>query len=80
MRLDQFLSRVGIVKKRTVAKEMAENGLIKLNGRPAKPAATVAAGDIIMIGGSRPAVVEIKKVPSGSVRKEERENYFHKLN
>jgi ribosomal 50S subunit-recycling heat shock protein len=80
MRLDQYLPKVGLVKRRTVAKEMAENGLIKINGRRSKPSSEVKIGDIIGISGSRPTTVEVREIPKGSVRKEERDNYFKKLN
>ncbi|MEW5924098.1 MAG: S4 domain-containing protein [Candidatus Zixiibacteriota bacterium] len=79
MRLDIFLSKVGAVKRRVLAKEMADSGLIKVNGRRFKPAGEVRTGDIISIGGSRPLTIEIKNIPAGNVKKEERENYYRKL-
>ena len=60
MRLDLYLSRVGIIKRRSIAKEMA----------------TIKTGDIIQIGGNRPTTVEIKEIPVGNVKKEAREDYF----
>ena len=33
MRVDDYLSTVGLIKRRTVAKEMADNGLVEVNGR-----------------------------------------------
>jgi len=79
MRLDQYLSKLGVIKRRTVAKEMADSGLIKLNSRRAKPAADVNIGDIISIGGNRQITIEIINIPSGNVKKEEREEYYRKL-
>lgn len=79
MRLDLFLSKVGLVKRRTVAKELADNGRIKINGNAAKAGKEVRAGDIIQIGGNRPVNAEILKIPSGSVRKENRSDYFRIL-
>jgi ribosomal 50S subunit-recycling heat shock protein len=76
MRLDQYLSKVGIVKRRTVAKELADNGHVKLNGRNAKPSASVAEGDIIQIAGNRAVTIEIKKIPAGNVSKENRPEFF----
>lgn len=79
MRLDLYLSRVGIIKRRAVAKEMADNGLIKINGNRAKPSTGVKEGDIVMISGSRPMAVEVRRIPSGNVKKEDRENYFKRI-
>ncbi|MEE8575648.1 MAG: S4 domain-containing protein [candidate division Zixibacteria bacterium] len=80
MRLDDYLSTVGIVKRRTKAKELAANGLVEINGRKAKPAATVQLADIINIKGSRPAAFEIIEIPSGaSVSKENRDQYYREL-
>jgi ribosomal 50S subunit-recycling heat shock protein len=76
MRLDIFLSKVGVIKRRIIAKEMADNGMIKVNNRRAKPSREIETGDIIKIGGNRPAVVEVTALPSGSVKKENREKYF----
>jgi len=79
MRLDLFLSRVGIIKRRTIAKEMADNGLIKVNSSRSKPSAIVKSGDIVQIGGNRPTSIEILNIPTGSVKKETRPDYFKTL-
>jgi ribosomal 50S subunit-recycling heat shock protein len=76
MRLDLYLSRVGIIKRRTVAKEMADNGLIKINGNRAKPSAMVKTSDIIQIGGNHPATLEIINIPVGNVKKEARPDFY----
>ncbi len=76
MRLDDYLSTVGIVKRRTIAKELGANGLIEVNGRVVKPSYTVSVGDIIRIKGSRPSAAEILAIPTGSVPREKRSDYF----
>lgn len=79
MRLDQYLSGIGIIKRRTVAKEMADNGLVRINGRRAKPASDIKEHDIIMVGGKRPVAIEVKEIPRGNIKKEDREKYFKRL-
>ncbi len=79
MRLDDYLSTVGLVKRRTVAKEMALGGLIKINNNRAKPGHEIKIGDIISVSGSHPATVEVTSIPTGSVSKENRGNYFRQL-
>lgn len=79
MRIDDFLSTVGIIKRRTIAKEMGSNGLIVVNGRPVKPSYDVKRGDIIHIKGSHPFAAEVLDVPTGSVAKAAREQYFKSI-
>lgn len=79
MRVDDFLSTVGVIKRRTVAKELGSNGLIEANGRRVKPAYEVKPGDVIRIKGSRPKAVEVIDIPSGSVPKTERGSYFREI-
>lgn len=49
MRLDKYLKLSRLVKRRTVAQEMAEVGAVKINGRQAKPSTNVVDGDILDI-------------------------------
>jgi ribosomal 50S subunit-recycling heat shock protein len=79
MRLDDFLSTVGVIKRRVLAKELAQKGMIAVNGRIAKPAYQVKVRDIIVIKGSRGLTVEILDIPTGSVPKEDRDKYFKEL-
>jgi ribosomal 50S subunit-recycling heat shock protein len=79
MRVDDFLSTVGIVKRRTVAKQLAANGLVEVNGKRAKPAHDVNIRDIIAIKGSRPLSVEVLAIPEGSVPRTDRGKYFREL-
>jgi ribosomal 50S subunit-recycling heat shock protein len=79
VRIDDYLSAVGIIKRRTVAKEMGTAGLLEINGRRVKPAHEINPGDIIRIKGSRPMVVEVLAVPVSSVPKTERGTFFKVL-
>jgi ribosomal 50S subunit-recycling heat shock protein len=75
MRLDDFLSTVGVIKRRTIAKELAQNGMIEINGHAAKPAHEVAVADIIHVKGTHAVTVEVLAVPGGSVAKDQRDRY-----
>ena len=60
MRLDLVLKQSGLIKRRTVAKELAERGRILINDRIAKPASEVKDGDILELClGNRILIVEI---------------------
>ncbi len=49
MRLDKFLKVSRIIKRRTVAKEIADKGRIQVNGQLAKSSTTVKVGDMLKI-------------------------------
>lgn len=79
MRLDKFLKVSRIVKRRTVANEMASAGRIQVNGKRAKPGTEVKAGDLLEIGyGQKMIRVRILDVKE-HVRKEEAESLYEIL-
>ncbi len=49
MRIDKFLKLSRLVKRRTIAQEMAEVGAVRINQRVCKPSSEVKTGDIIEI-------------------------------
>ena len=49
MRLDKFLKVSRIIKRRTIAKQLASEDRVKINERIAKPSTEVFEGDIIEI-------------------------------
>lgn len=49
MRLDKFLKVSRLIKRRTVAKEVADQGRILVNGRKAKSSTDVNPGDELVI-------------------------------
>lgn len=79
MRIDDFLSTVGLVKRRSVAKELADNGLVQVNGRPVKASYQVRPQDIVAIRGSHPLTAEVLDVPTGSVAKAARDKFVKLL-
>lgn len=79
MRLDQLLPLLGVVKRRTIAKRLADNGLILINDNSAKAGKSVSAGDIIRIGGVKPQSIRVIKLPGKSLSKEQRPDYYEVL-
>lgn len=49
MRLDKFLKISRIIKRRSVAKEVADKGRIQINGKLAKSSSSVKVGDQVRI-------------------------------
>ncbi|MCL6637354.1 MAG: RNA-binding S4 domain-containing protein [Alicyclobacillus sp.] len=63
MRLDKFLKVSRLVKRRTVAKELADAGRVDINGRPAKAATEVHLGDVVTLHfGNRTLVVRVAQL------------------
>ena len=49
MRLDKFLKVSRIIKRRTVAKEACDKGIVTINGKVAKSSSEVNIGDLLEI-------------------------------
>ncbi len=77
MRLDLFLTKSRLIKRRSLAKTACENGIVWLDGHRAKAGKEVSAGQKISIDfSSRFLEVVILRLPRGNVsRKEARELY-----
>lgn len=63
MRLDKYLKLSRLVKRRTVAQEMADIGAVRINGRGSKPASDVKEGDTVEIAYPR-RIVKIRVLTS----------------
>ena len=73
MRLDLFLKDSRIIKRRTIAKEFCERGLVKVNSKVAKPSFDIKGGEIITIRFGDNEFSIISKVEK--VGKKERASY-----
>lgn len=63
MRLDKYLKVSRLIKRRTVANEACDNGLITVNGKVARASYDVKVGDAItMRFGTRCVSVEVLQV------------------
>ena len=63
MRLDKYLKVSRLIKRRTVANEACDNGLVSVNGKPARASYEVQVGDrISMQFGVRSVTVEVLSV------------------
>jgi len=63
MRLDKFLKVSRIIKRRTLAKEVADQGRILINGTEGKASSNVKEGDELTIRlGRRVMTVKIEKL------------------
>ena len=63
MRLDKYLKVARLIKRRTVANEACDNGLVTVNDKPARASYEVKTGDRITLRfGVRTMTVEVLSV------------------
>lgn len=71
MRLDKFLKVSRLIKRRTVAKDISQQGRVLINGRESKPSTVVKVGDELTVQfGQKLVTVRVERL-ADNVRKEE---------
>lgn len=76
MRLDKFLKVSRLIKRRTVAKELADAGRIEINGRVGKSSSNVNVGDKLTIKyGSKITKIKILNINENTRKEESKEMY-----
>ncbi|MDN4495374.1 MULTISPECIES: RNA-binding S4 domain-containing protein [Ureibacillus] len=76
MRIDKFLKVSRLIKRRTLAKEVADQGRITINGKVAKAGSAVKVGDELAIRFGQKVVTARVEDLRENVRKEEAMNMF----
>ncbi|AEA33020.1 RNA-binding S4 domain-containing protein [Hippea maritima] len=77
MRLDQFLKETRIIKRRTLAKQMCDEGFVLINSKKAKASYEVKIGDIIDIYFKQKKIkYRIESIPQKGTRKNEASEYY----
>jgi len=80
MRLDRFLANSGRIPRRTQAKQACEQGLVEVDGQPAKPATPVAVGQEITVRtGMSVRRYRILQLPERAVARKQRDEYTELL-
>lgn len=78
MRIDKYLKLTRLIKRRTVAKELLDRGLFKINDKIAKPSSEVEIGDhILLVLGRR--ILEIEILMTCDYCKKEESNNLYKI-
>lgn len=76
MRIDKFLKVSRIIKRRTLAKEVADNGRITINDKIAKSSSKVDIDDVISIQfGNKIVTLKVLQLLD-STKKEDAKNMF----
>ncbi len=77
MRMDLFLTRCCLTRRRSEAKRACENGIVMLDGRRAKPGHAVGPGKRVSISFlDRYLELEILKLPTGNVSRADARSYY----
>jgi len=80
MRLDKFLKVSRLIKRRTVANEVSEQGKIYVNDYVAKPSKQLKEGDIIKIMQANKVIkAKITKIPTGNVSIQEASTLYEEI-
>jgi ribosomal 50S subunit-recycling heat shock protein len=76
MRLDKFLKVSRLIKRRTLAKEVSDQGRILINGKEAKASSNVKVGDELTIRlGQRLVTARIDRIQETTRKEEAAEMY-----
>jgi len=71
VRLDVFLKRVGLIKQRSLAKDICDRGLVKMDGRTAKAGKEVGPGRVLEIDlATERMEIEVLDLPTRNYRRE----------
>jgi ribosomal 50S subunit-recycling heat shock protein len=76
MRLDKFLKVSRLIKRRTLAKEVADKGRILINGQLAKASSNVKVGDELTVQfGQKLVTVQVEKLQESTKKEDAADMY-----
>lgn len=76
MRIDKYLKLARVIKRRTIAKDVLDLGLVKINDKVAKPASEVNVGDILTLSlGERLLTIKVENILTSSNKKTAQEMF-----
>ncbi|HEY5587069.1 MAG TPA: RNA-binding S4 domain-containing protein [Ruminiclostridium sp.] len=79
MRIDKYLKVSRLIKRRTVANEVCEQGRVKINDKVSKPGSEVKVGDVIEIQfGNNITAIEITRISEHVTKDDAKEMYIIK--
>lgn len=71
MRLDKFLKLSRIIKRRTIAKDVADLGFVLINDKTAKPSSEIKVGDELKLNlGERRLTLKVTQISLHPSKKE----------
>ena len=80
MRLDVYLKKCRLTRRRSEGKQACENGIVAVDGQVAKAGRPVHPGQRVEIGFTdRLVEIEILSLPEGNVRKNSAEGHYRMI-
>ena len=80
MRLDAFLKKTHLVKRRELSRELCDEGMVRINGAPRKAASEVKAGDELQFPlYNRLLRVRVLALPEGNAAKHDQWSFVEVL-
>ena len=80
MRLDLFLKKTHLVKRRELSRELCEEGMVRVNGTPRKPSHEVKVGDELLFPlYNRIIRAKVLNLPEGNVPRGDQWTYIEVL-
>ena len=80
MRIDVYLKKTIIFKKREEAKMMCNKNMVKINDRNCKPSKSINPGDTIEIETAKGARrIKVLSIPEGNVQKNDVSTYYKEV-
>lgn len=77
MRLDAFLKRVGLVKQRSLAKEICSQGRVTVDGRESKAGKEIGIGSVVGVElRDEHFEIEIVGLPARNYKRKEGEAFY----
>lgn len=81
MRIDKFLNSVNLTKRRSIAQDMIDNGVVSINDKVVKASKNVTIGDVVTIaylnGAKKYQVLLLPEVKS--TPKSEQDKYIKEI-
>lgn len=79
MRVDKFLNAVNIVKRRAIAQDMIESGVVRISGTCVKASRDIKIGDVIEIAFlEKSRFYEILRIPKQKTIKKNESHLYYK--
>lgn len=81
MRIDKFLNATNITKRRAIAQDMCDNGVVMINGNVCKSSKDIKIGDVITINFlDRKKSYEVLKIPTlKTIPKNQKHEYVFEI-
>jgi len=80
VRVDLFLKACGLVKRRTIAREMCDSGRVQINGHEAKPSKELKPGNRVALQFATKSIeFDVLALPEGKSVQKAKVQYLYRI-